>query len=210
MSKSKLRIVTHPLVEHKLGLIRNKNTTSNEFRQVFSELSTFLAYECTKEIKLIDTEIETPMQKTIAKKVGEEIIVACVLRAGEGMLTSFMQTLPFAKFGHIGIYRDKFMNQTVEYYFKLPQDVKGKRIILIDPLLATGDTCLAALDRLKQYEVGPIQVVTILSCKVGIDKIHSEHPDVEVITLSVEEALNEKGYLLPGLGDAGDRLFGTI
>ncbi len=210
MSTKKLKRVTHPLIEHKLTLIRNKNTTSNEFRQVFSELSTFLAYECTRELKLIDHEIETPMQKMKAKKVGEELIIACILRAGEGMLASFMQTLPFAKFGHIGIYRDKFMNQTVEYYFKLPQDVKGKRIILLDPLLATGDTCLATLDRLKQYEVGPIQVVTILSCQIGIDKIQAAHPDVEIFTLSVEEALNEKGYLLPGLGDAGDRLFGTI
>lgn len=206
----KVNVISHPLIEHKLALIRNKKTTSNEFRQVFSELSTFLAYECTKELKLVEEEIETPMQKMKGKKVGEELIIACVLRAGEGMLTSFMQTIPFAKFGHIGIYRDKFMNQTVEYYFKLPQDVRGKRIILLDPLLATGDTCLAALDRLKQYEVGQIQVVTILSCQVGIEKIQAEHPDVEIFTLSIEAGLNEKGYLLPGLGDAGDRLFGTI
>lgn len=210
MKKSKVHIIEHPIIAHKLGRIRNKLTTPHEFREIFGELGSILAYECTRELKLVKEEVETPMQKTQVDKVGEDVIVACILRAGEGMLSSFMRALPFARFGHIGIYRDKFMNQTVEYYFKLPQDVKGRRMILLDPLLATGDTCLAALDRLKQYEVGPIQVVTILSCEVGIEKIHAEHPDVEIFTLSVEEGINEKGYLLPGLGDAGDRLFGTI
>lgn len=210
MKKSKVHIIEHPIIAHKLGRIRNKLTNPHEFREIFGELGSILAYECTRELKLVKEEVETPMQKTQVDKVGEDVIVACILRAGEGMLSSFMRALPFARFGHIGIYRDKFMNQTVEYYFKLPQDVKGRRMILLDPLLATGDTCLAALDRLKQYEVGPIQVVTILSCEVGIEKIHAEHPDVEIFTLSVEEGINEKGYLLPGLGDAGDRLFGTI
>jgi uracil phosphoribosyltransferase len=126
------------------------------------------------------------------------------------MIGGFLEMLPFATLGHIGIYRDKGMDQTVEYYFKLPPNVTGKKVLLLDPLLATGDTCLAALDRLKQYEVGPIKVVSLLSSPIAIDKIAAEHADVEIYTLSIEAGLNEKGYLLPGLGDAGDRLFGTL
>jgi uracil phosphoribosyltransferase len=203
-------VIDHPIVRHKLGLLRNKHTKSHEFRQLFSELGQILAYEATRDLKLSSHEIETPMMKAKVQKVSEQIIVATVLRAAEGILPAFMQMLPFASFGHIGIYRDKNMNQTVEYYFKLPHDVKGRKLILLDPLLATGDTALAALDRLKQYQVGPIRVVTILSAKVGIDKIHAAHPDVEIFTLSIEKGLDERGYLLPGLGDAGDRLFGTM
>lgn len=205
-----VKVIEHPIIKHKLGIIRNKNTASQEFRQVFHDLSQILAYECTRDLKLTSFETETPLQKAKVERVSEEIIVACILRAAEGMLPGFMQALPFARFGHVGIYRDKFMNQTVEYYFKLPADVAGKRLLLLDPLLATGDTCLAALDRLKQYEVGPITVVTILSVMVGIEKVLKAHPNVQIYTLSIEEGLNEKGYLLPGLGDAGDRLFGTV
>jgi uracil phosphoribosyltransferase len=203
-------VIEHPILQHKLGLLRNKRATPHEFRQLFNELGSVLAYECTRDLKLQNVSIETPMEKTTVKKIGEGIIVATVLRAAEGMLPAFMQMLPFAQFGHIGIYRDKFMNQTVEYYFKLPQEVAGKKLILIDPLLATGDTCLAAIDRLKQYGVGPIRVVTLLTARVGLTKVLEAHPDVQIFTLSVERALNDKGYLLPGLGDAGDRLFGTL
>lgn len=203
-------VIDHPIVRHKLGLLRNKNTKSHEFRQIFSELGQILAYESTRDLKLASHSIETPMMKTKVEKVSEQIVVATVLRAAEGILPAFMQMLPFASFGHIGIYRDKNMNQTVEYYFKLPQEVKGRKLILLDPLLATGDTALAALDRLKQYQVGPIRVITILSAKVGIEKVHAAHPDVEIFTLSIEKGLDERGYLLPGLGDAGDRLFGTV
>lgn len=208
--KKKLHIIDHPIIQHKLAMIRNKNATPHEFRQIFSELARILAYECTKDLKLATFDIETPLQKTKARKIGEEIVVACILRAAEGMLPGFLEMLPFARVGHIGIYRDKFLNQTVEYYFKLPLNVKGKRLLMLDPLLATGDTALAALERLKQYEVGPIKVVTLLSSQLGIDKIFEAHPDVEIYTLSVEKSLNAKGYLLPGLGDAGDRLFGTV
>lgn len=205
-----VKVIEHPIISHKLGLLRNKNASAHEFRQLFGELSQILAYECTRDLKLVSAETETPLQKAKIQKVGEEVIVATILRAAEGMLPGFMQALPFARFGHIGIYRDKFMNQTVEYYFKLPAEVKGRRLLLLDPLLATGDTCLSALDRLKQYEVGSIKVITILTSKLGIEKVLAAHPDVEIYTLSVEDGLNEKGYLLPGLGDAGDRLFGTV
>jgi uracil phosphoribosyltransferase len=203
-------VIDHPIVRHKLALLRNKHTTSHEFRHVFNELGAILAYEATRDLKLETHTIETPMTTAKVQKVKEQVVVATVLRAAEGMLPAFMQMLPFAQFGHIGIYRDKYMNQTVEYYFKLPQHVKGKRLLLLDPLLATGDTCLAALERLKQYQVGPIRVITILSAKVGIEKVLKDHPDVEIYTLSVEKGLDDRGYLLPGLGDAGDRLFGTV
>jgi uracil phosphoribosyltransferase len=203
-------VVSHPIIEHKLAHLRNRHATPHEFRQLFNELGSILAYEATRDLKLTRVSVDTPMQTTKAYKVQEDIVVAAVLRAAEGMLPAFMQMLPFAHFGHIGIYRDKFMNQTVEYYFKLPTTVEGKRLLLLDPLLATGDTCLAALDRLRQYKVGPMKVITILSAQVGIDKVLSAHPDVEIFTLSIEKGLNERGYLLPGLGDAGDRLFGTV
>jgi len=206
----KLHHIQHPIFDHKLSILRNKNTSSYEFRQVFSELSGLLAYEATKDLKVKEEEVETPLEKTTGKRVSEEVIIACILRAGEGMLDGFLRALPFAQVGHIGIYRDKTMNHTVEYYFKLPADVRGKKVFLLDPLLATGDTALAALDRLKQYEVGEIKLITILSSQVGIEKVQQEHPDVEIFTLSMERALNEKGYLLPGVGDAGDRLFRTM
>ena len=141
---------------------------------------------------------------------GKKLCVVSILRAGEGLLPGMLDLVPSARVGHIGIYRDKSMEQTVEYYFKLPKQVTGKRVLLLDPLLATGDTCLAAIDRLKQYQVGKIRVITLLSSRIGLGKVLEAHPDVEIFTLSIEKGLDERGYLLPGLGDAGDRLFGTV
>lgn len=207
--KPNVRLVDHPLVRHKVSILRNKATNSYEFRSVFAELSHLMAYESTRDLKLVEEAIETPLERTQAARVAEDVVVACILRAGEGMLEGFLKALPFARVGHIGIYRDKVMNNTVEYYFKMPDDVRGKRVLLLDPLLATGDTALAALDRLKQYQVGKITLVTLLSAPVGLEKVHTEHPDVEIYTCSVERDLDARGYLLPGVGDAGDRLFRT-
>lgn len=206
---NRVHVVDHPIIRHKLGILRDKATRPHEFRQILGELSHILAYEATRDVALTRTDIETPMQWTTIEKVAEPLVIASIYRAGEGMLGGFLQMLPFASVGHIGIYRDKTMQQTVEYYFKLPDQMNGKKVLLLDPLLGTGDTCLAALDRLKQYEVGPIKVVTLLSAQIGLDKVIAGHPDVEVYTLSIEQGLNDLGYLLPGLGDAGDRLFGT-
>jgi uracil phosphoribosyltransferase len=205
----KIHVIEHPIFQHKLGILRNKATSCHEFRTVFSELSGPLAYEATKDLRLVEEEIDTPIERTKVKRIAEDVVVACILRAGEGMLDGFLRAIPFAQIGHIGIYRDRAMNHTVEYYFKLPADMKGKRVLLLDPLLATGDTALAALDRLKQYEVGPIKLITILSSQVGLDKVRKEHPDVDIYTLSIERARDERGFLLPGVGDAGDRLFRT-
>ena len=205
----KLHVIEHPVLSHKVGMLRNRNTTPHEFRQLFEELSGVLAYEVSRDLPLRSEEVETPLEKTHVQKIAESVIVACILRAGEGMLSGFLRALPSAQVGHIGIYRDKALHNTVEYYFKLPADPRGKRVYLLDPLLATGDTALAALDRLKEYEVGQITLITLLSAEVGLSKVHEAHPDVEIYTLSVERALNDRGYLLPGVGDAGDRLFGT-
>ncbi len=206
---SSLIVLNHPVIEHKLAYLRDKNTDSSEFRRIVTELTKFLAYEATKELHLRTEEIETPIAKAKVQKIDQPPIVVSIMRAGNGMLDSMMALLPFCPAGHIGIYRDKFINNTVEYYFKLPDNVKGRDILLVDPLLATGDTAVASIDRLKQYEVGNIKMLTILTCKYGVERVHTFHPDVQIYTLGASEELNDKGYLVPGLGDAGDRLFGT-
>ncbi|MAZ49560.1 MAG: uracil phosphoribosyltransferase [Halobacteriovoraceae bacterium] len=201
--------ITHPLISHKLAFLRDKQTDSAEFRRIVVELSKFLAFEATRDLKLKEFEIETPISKTKAHKIDDAPVVVSILRAGSGMLDSVLTTLPFCSAGHIGIYRDKFINNTVEYYFKLPENVEGKEILLLDPMLATGDTAVASIDRLKQYDVGRIKLLTILCLDTGHQMVHEFHPEVDIYTLSSDEKLNEKGYLIPGLGDAGDRLFGT-
>lgn len=201
--------ITHPLISHKLAFLRDKNTDSAEFRRIVVDLSKFLAFEATRDLKLKEFEIETPISKTKVHKIDDAPVVVSILRAGSGMLDSVLTTLPFCSAGHIGIYRDKFINNTVEYYFKLPENVEGKEILLLDPMLATGDTAVASIDRLKQYDVGRIKLLTILCSDTGHQMVHEFHPEVDIYTLSSDEKLNEKGYLVPGLGDAGDRLFGT-
>lgn len=201
--------IEHPLIEHKLAFLRDIKTDSSEFRRIVAELSRFLAYEATRELKTDNVEVQTPIAKAKVNKIIDAPVIVSIMRAGNGMLDALLTALPFCSAGHIGIYRDKFINNTVEYYFKMPEKIKGKNILLADPLLATGDTAVASIDRLKQYGVGEIQFLTILSCEQGINRVHQFHPDVKIYTLGIEQELNEKGYLVPGLGDAGDRLFGT-
>ena len=208
MSKKVIEI-SHPLIEHKLAFLRDKKTDSAEFRRIIVELTKLVGFEATKDLELVETEIETPISKAKVRKIAHPPVIVSIMRAGNGMMESMLSLLPFASAGHIGIYRDKFIDNTVEYYFKLPEDVVGKEVLLIDPLLATGDTAIASIDRLKQYNVGRIKLLTILTCQEGIGRVHNFHPDVDIYTLSAKEELNEKGYLVPGLGDAGDRLFNT-
>ena len=208
MSK-KLIEISHPLIDHKLAFLRDKNTGSAEFRSIMVELTKLVGIEATKDLAVTEAEIETPISKAKVKKISNPPVIVSIMRAGNGMMDSMLSLLPFASAGHIGIYRDKFIDNTVEYYFKLPENVAGKEILLIDPLLATGDTAIASIDRLKQYNVGKIKLLTILTCKEGVGRVHGFHPDVDIYTLSASEELNEKGYLVPGLGDAGDRLFNT-
>ncbi|SFC61483.1 uracil phosphoribosyltransferase [Pseudoalteromonas denitrificans] len=206
----KLTIISHPVLQHKLTLLRKKETKSCEFRRLLNEISGLLAYESTKELALIDVDIQTPLESMQGQEVKQAPIIVSIMRAGNGMLDGLLNMLPFASAGHIGIYRDKFIQNTVEYYFRLPKEVAGKEIILADPLLATGDTALACIDRLKQYNVGKITMICILVSQQGVDKLHHFHPDVNIIAIGKERELNEDGHLLPGLGDAGDRLYKTI
>ncbi|WP_127718062.1 uracil phosphoribosyltransferase [Halobacteriovorax sp. HLS] len=201
--------LTHPVLRHKLSLLRDKNTNSRAFRDIMNEVGRFLAYEATKELPVKMMEVETPVMKTSTEFVEDYPMVVSVLRAGNGLLDGVLDTLPFSAVGFVGIYRDKFINNTVEYYFKLPEKSEGRDVLLLDPMLATADTAIAALDRLKEYKVGKIKMLTLLVSPEGLERVHHFHPDVDIYTVSKENGLNEKGYLLPGLGDAGDRLYNT-
>lgn len=210
MNSKKVNIVRHPLLKHKLGHLRDKNTNSNDFREITKEISKILAYEAMREWNQFETiDIETPISKTKVEKIKNPPVVVSILRAGNGMLDAVLSMIPISSAGFIGIYRDKFIHNTVEYYFKMPENIKGKEILLCDPLIATADTIVAAIDRLKQYEVGAIKILSLITSKNGLERLHYFHPDVEVFTVEVEEQINELGYLVPGLGDAGDRLFQT-
>ncbi len=210
MSDNKVNVIDHPLFKHKLGYLRDKNTNSVEFRRLVSEISTLLAYEAIRDWKdLVEVDIQTPIAATKIQRITNAPVVVSIMRAGNGMLDSVLAVIPFASAGFIGIYRDKFIHNTVEYYFKMPEDIKGRMAILCDPLVSTADTMIAAIDRLKSYEVKQIKILNILISDFGLKKIHHFHPDVEIYTLSIEKEINELGYLVPGLGDAGDRLFQT-
>ncbi|MBO9665801.1 MAG: uracil phosphoribosyltransferase [Bdellovibrio sp.] len=205
-----IKIINHPLLKHKLGYLRDRTTYSHEFRELVKEVSKILIYEAMKDWSHLEqVQIETPITKAVAERIVNPPVVVSIMRAGNGMLDAALSMIPFASTGFIGIYRDKFIHNTVEYYFKMPQDVKGKEVLLCDPLIATADTILAAIDRLKAYGVGKIKVISILASASGLEKVHHYHPEVEIYTVNVENEMNEMGYLVPGLGDAGDRLFQT-
>lgn len=207
---NQVNVVSHPLLKHKLGYLRDKSTYSHEFRELVKEISKILIYEAMKDWKHLETiNIETPITKATAERIVNPPIVVSIMRAGNGMLDAALSMIPFASTGFIGIYRDKFIHNTVEYYFKMPQDIKGKEVLLCDPLIATADTIVAAIDRLKNYGVGRIKVISILTSQSGLEKVRHFHPDVEVYTIHIESEVNEQGYLVPGLGDAGDHLFQT-
>jgi uracil phosphoribosyltransferase len=209
-TKGKVTVLDHPLLKHKLGYLRDQRTNSHEFRSLISEISVLLAYEAMRDwTDLTKVQIETPIAKTTTERINKAPVVVSVMRAGNGMLDSLLQVMPFASAGFIGIYRDKFINNTVEYYFKMPADIKGRMAILCDPLVSTADTMIAAIDRLKSFEVKEIRILTILLSQFAKEKIHNFHPDVDIFTLNIEKEVNEHGYLVPGLGDAGDRLYQT-
>jgi uracil phosphoribosyltransferase len=203
-------IVNHPLAQDKLWHLRNRETPPQIFRRLVLELSQIMAYEITRDFKTNLVSVHTPFGNTKGPKISERLAIVPIMRAGQAMMEGMLEMLPFAAAGHIGIYRDKFVNNTVEYYFRLPKNIEGMRVAVLDPLLATGDTAIAAISRLKEYEVGPISFVTLLTAKDGLAKFHKVHPDVHVFTLSVEPTIGPTGYVLPGIGDAGDRLYGTF
>lgn len=209
VGKDFCRVVRHPVLQHKLCQLRDKNTTPWMFRDLMEDVSQLLAYEVARDLSLKAVDVETPMRKTKGHKIADPLVLVAIMRAGSGMLTGMQKLMSFAGVGHIGIYRDKFVKSTVEYYFRLPPDVAGSKVILLDPMLATGDTAVASISRLKEFEVGDIKFVTLIASRPGLEKVHQWHPDVEIYTLSIEPELDENGYILPGIGDAGDRLYGT-
>jgi uracil phosphoribosyltransferase len=205
-----LVVLEHPLLQHKLTRLRDENTKPADFRRSLSEMSGLIAFEATRDLGSKEIPITTPLEPMKSSVVSDRILIVPVLRAGSGMLDGILQVLPFARVGHIGIYRDKLLHSTVEYYLRIPKDVKKDRVLLLDPLCATGDTAVAAIERLKDYEVGEISILTVLAAPAGVKKVHAEFPGVKIYTVCLERELNERGYILPGLGDAGDRLFDTL
>ena len=208
--KLKVTVLNHPMLQHKLTLLRDKNISSMVFRQLVEEMSLMLIYEATRDLNISPVKVSTPLEDTKSPKIDDQITLVAILRAGLGMLNGMMRVLPFATVGHIGIYKDRFVQATVEYYLRLPKLSKNQKVYLVDPMLATGDTACAAIDRLKEYGVKHIRMVTLLTAPEGVAKVNALHPDVEIFTASLERGLNKKGYILPGVGDAGDRLFDTI
>lgn len=202
--------VTHPLVQHKLGLLRDVHTPTQLFRQLVNEITLLLAYEATKELHTEPAEAETPLERTAVRRVsGKKVAVCPILRAGMGMLDGVLSLVPGARVGFIGLYRDEETLQPVEYFLKLPGDIAERDVILLDPMLATGNSAIAAVDRLKETHPRSIRFVCLLTCPEGLANFHSQHPDVPVYTAAIDQGLNDHGYILPGLGDAGDRIFGT-
>lgn len=206
----KLHVMDHPLIQHKLTLMRDKETGSKEFRELLDEVAMLMAYEVTRDLPLMEVEIETPVGKAISKVIsGKKVGVVPILRAGLGMVDGILRLVPTAKVGHIGLYRDPESLQPVEYYCKLPTDVEERELILVDPMLATGGSASAAISFLKKRGCKNIKLVCLIAAPEGIDKIKNDHDDVEIYVACVDKCLNEHGYIIPGLGDAGDRLFGT-
>lgn len=203
-------LVDHPLLRHKLGYLRDQRTLSHEFRELTKEVSRILAYEAMRGWADFDqVEVDTPIARAKVQRIVNPPVVVSVMRAGNGMLDAVLSVIPFASAGFIGIYRDKFIHSTVEYYFKMPRDIGGKIAILCDPLVATGDTAVAAIERLKSHDVKKIQILSLLISKVALKRLQQHHPDVEIFSLGLEEELNSNGFLVPGLGDSGDRLYQT-
>ena len=205
-----VHVITHPLVQHKLTLMRCKDASTNSFRRLLGELSTLMAYEVTRDMPLQAIEIETPMETTTGHVTdGKKQVLVSILRAGNGFLDGMLNVIPGARVGHIGLYRDPATLQPVEYYFKMPSEMHERDIIVVDPMLATGNSAAAAVARLKQTNPKSIKFVCLLATPEGIETFHSAHPDVPIYTAAIDRGLDAHGYILPGLGDAGDRIFGT-
>lgn len=205
-----LHIITHPLVQHKLTLMRKKETSTNSFRRLLTEMAALLAYEVTRDMPMHDVTIETPLERAQSKMIdGKKLVFMPIMRAGSGLLEGMLSIVPGARIAHIGLYRDPKTLVAIEYYFKTPHGMHERDVIVIDPMLATGNTAIAAVDRLKELEPKSIKFVCIVTCPEGVKTFHEAHPDVPLYTVSVDRELDEHGYIRPGLGDAGDRVFGT-
>jgi len=205
-----VHLIDHPLVQHKLTLMRKKEASTNSFRSLLNELSSLMAYEVTRDMATQDVQIETPLEVMQAKMIdGKKLVFVSILRAGNGILDGMLSVVPGARVGHIGLYRDHETLQAVEYYFKMPKDMESRDVVVVDPMLATGNSAVAAITRIKQCKPKSIKFMCLLTAPVGINTLHEAHPDIEIYTAAIDRELNEHGYILPGLGDAGDRIFGT-
>ena len=205
-----VHLIDHPLVQHKLTLMRRKDASTNTFRTLLNELSSLMAYEVTRDMPLQDVEIETPLETMLGKMIdGKKLVFVSILRAGNGILEGMLNVVPGARVGHVGLYRDPATLQAVEYYFKMPSEMAERDIVVVDPMLATGNSAIAAIDRLKKLSPKSIKFVCLLTCPEGIAALQKAHPDVPIYTAAIDRQLNDHGYILPGLGDAGDRIFGT-
>ena len=207
---SKVVVMDHPLIQHKIGIIRKKETGTKDFRQNISEIAMLMCYEATRDLELTDVEITTPICATTVKELkGKKLAVVPILRAGLGMVNGILALVPSAKVGHIGLYRDEETHEPHEYYCKLPDPIDQRQIVVVDPMLATGGSSVAAIQMLKDKGVKHIRFVCIIAAPEGVERMKKEHPDVDLYIGSLDEKLNDHGYIVPGLGDAGDRIFGT-
>ena len=207
---SNVHVIHHPLVQHKLTLMRRKDASTNSFRRLLNELSSLMAYEVTRDVPMQDIEIETPLETMTSKVIdGKKLVLVSILRAGNGILEGMLNVVPGARVGHIGLYRDPKTLTAVEYYFKMPSEMQDRDIIVVDPMLATGNSAVAAVERLKELNPKSIKFVCLLAAPEGVATLQAAHPDVPIYTAAIDRELNDHGYILPGLGDAGDRIFGT-
>ena len=207
---SKVTVFDHPLIQHKLSVMREKTTSSKEFRELVSEIAQLMCYEVTRDLPLEEVEIETPVATTKVKRIaGKKLAVVPILRAGLGMVDGMLNMIPNAKVGHIGLYRDPNTLEPVKYYCKMPTDIAERDVIIVDPMLATGGSADAAIDFMKEYGCKHIKLMCLIGAPEGVKRVQDAHPDVDIFIAALDEKLNEHGYIVPGLGDAGDRIFGT-
>ena len=205
-----VHVLDHPLLQHKLSILRDENTGVKDFREVVGEIATLMCYEATRDLPLQSAEVQTPVAKAVVKQIaGKKLAIVPVLRAGLGMVDGILTLIPSAKVGHIGLFRDPETLAPVKYYCKMPTDIAEREVIILDPMLATGGSAAAAISFVKEYGVKQIKLMNILAAPEGIERVRREHPDVEIYVAAVDECLNDHGYIVPGLGDAGDRIFGT-
>lgn len=207
---SQLHVMDHPLIQHKISFLRDKGTSVKDFREMAYEIALLMGYEATRDLKLTEHEVETPIAKTTGKFIAKQVALVPILRAGLGMVDALMSLIPAAKVGHVGLYRDPETHEPVEYYCKLPNDIEERQVLVLDPMLATGGSAVAAIDFIKKRGAKKIKLMNIIAAPEGVEAVQKAHPDVDIYVGALDERLNEHCYIVPGLGDAGDRLFGTL
>ena len=207
---SKVYVMDHPLIQHKITMLRSETTTTKDFRELANEIALLMGYEATKDLDLDDVKVKTPITETTGRTISKQVALVPILRAGLGMVDALMSLIPAAKVGHVGLYRDPQTHEPVEYYCKLPTDIEQRQVLVLDPMLATGGSAVAAIDFIKKRGAKRIKLMNIIGAPEGVEAVQKAHPDVDIYIGALDEKLNENCYIVPGLGDAGDRLFGTL